>query len=132
MRIETARRRFFAVRRPLVLSVAMMTLLMLGQGAYWAGGLKWLAHALDHGNAGPALALEEHHGHIPEGNGDPLAEPFTDVEHELLHEVEHIQPIPLSFVPQRVPFIAPATVALVARWPAQRPSERTFRPPRPS
>ena len=128
MRIETAARRFFAARRALALSVAMMFLVIFGQGGYWAGASKWLAHALDHGEAGPALALEEHHGHIPEGNGDPLADPFTDVEHELLH----IQPIPLSFVPQRVPFIAPATVALVARWAAQRPSERTFRPPRPS
>lgn len=87
---------------------------------------------MDNAKAGPALALKKHHGHVPEGNADPLAEPFTDIEHELLQEVEHIRPVALSFVPQRVLFIAPATVALVARWAAQRPSERTFRPPRPS
>lgn len=114
-------------RSVFVWPVATIILLILGQGAYWTGATKRLAHALDHGKAGPVLALEEHHGHVPEGNGDPLAEPFTDAEHDLLHEEERIQPVALSVV-----FTAPATVARVARWAAQRPGERTFRPPRPS
>lgn len=126
MHTEAMRKALLCPRRNcFVAPVVLMLLLVLGQGAYWTGSSKWLAHALDHGKAGPALALEAHHDH----GSHPDAP--SDVEHKLLHEMEHVQLVPLSASAQRVLLDAAVIAVVVLVCVARRSPERTFRPPRP-
>jgi hypothetical protein len=107
-----------------IVPLLLVLLLVLGQSAYWVGGTKWLAHALDHEKAGRALALDKHHDHAaPAGTaGDP--------EHNLLHEMEHVQLVPLTANPRRF-LLDAALIAVVVLLPVARGGpERAFRPPR--
>lgn len=109
----------------------LIVLLILGQGASWAGGAGSLAHALDHDNAGSAAAHPEQHHHASHGGVTfPASGAPMDVEHNLLHEMEHLQWVPLSVAARQVPFEAALISVIAAVLPARRRPERRFRPPR--
>lgn len=108
----------------------LLLLLVLGQSAYWIGGTKSLAHALDHERAGPTLALDKHHDHAAPGGVLSDAETSNDAEHNLLHEMEHVQLIPLTVTSQRVLLDATLIAVVVLLCVARGGPERSFRPPR--
>lgn len=111
--------------------VMLIVLLILGQGAYWASGSRSLAHALDHDSAGRASTLAGQHHHVSHG-GDifPASDAPMDAEHNLLHEMEHVQWVALSAAARQVPFEAGLIAVFPTAFPARCRPERRFRPPR--
>ena len=130
MRIEAAGRRFAARRFRAIAPIVLMLLMVLGQSTYWSGGFNSLAHALDHERLGQAAALGQHHGHDLHGSGGPDPDPVGETEHNLLHQIEHGQLVPLSVSTQRVAVGMTEMVALAVVSTGQRHNERVFRPPR--
>lgn len=118
------------VARASIWPVVLMIFLIVGQSAYWAGGTKWLADALDHD--GPAVALNAggphthawHHGSIPDRDAP------AEIEHKLLHAMEHVQVVPPSLAPQRLRSDAALIAVPLIVSLARSPAERKFRPPR--
>ena len=103
---------------------------VMGLGAYGFNS-KWLAHELDHDR--DALAASADHDHASQLNaqGNPGAEPLSDSEHKLLHDLDPIEPFPslawdgLGELPARMD---PLRSLLPALLPAELDSP--FRPPR--
>lgn len=112
-----------------ILPVVLMLFLILGQSAYWAGSSKWLAHALDHERAEAASAPGEQQHRVSHHDTFPASGAATDVEHNLLHEMEHVQLVPSSVAPPRLPH-AVLLAVFVTVFSARRGPERRFRPPR--
>lgn len=128
--LEATGPRTFAARRArLIVPIVLMLLFVLGQSTFRTGGLHSLAHALDHEKMG-VLAFGEHHGHVLDGNGVPDPDPVGETEHNLLHQIEHGQLVPLSVPPQRVLAGMAVMVASPFFHIGQRRNERMFRPPR--
>lgn len=130
MRVKTIRR----IAAPSIRSIVPLLLVLfvvLGQSAYWIGGPKWLAHALDHEKAGQALALDKHHDHATLAGAASDSEIPNDAEHNLLHEMEHVQPVPLTVNAQRVLLDAALIAVVVLLCAARGGPKRSFRPPRP-
>jgi len=103
--------------------------LIVAQSAYWSGGAKWLAHALDHDGTAIDLNLGGPHTHLDHGS-IPDRDAPTEIEHKLLHAMEHVQVVPSSLAQQHLRFdetliAVPPIVSL-----ARSPDERKFRPPR--
>lgn len=114
-----------------IVPLLLILLMVLGQSAYWVGGAKWLAHALDHEKAGRALALDKHHDHAAPAGAPSDSDTPNDVEHNLLHEMEHVQLVPLTVNQQRALLDAALIAVVVLLCVARGGPERAFRPPRP-
>ena len=131
MRTEGIARRCLVARRiRSVVSTVLILLLVLGQSAYWSGGSEWLAHAVDHSKAGSAVTLEEHHDHVFPGSDTHDPEPFSDVEHRLLHQVEHAELALASIVPHGALLSMASMVVFALCCMGHRRNQRMFRPPR--
>lgn len=116
-------------RNRIVWPALLILFAILGQNIYWAGGSKWLAHALEHDKASSWTFAElQHHGLREETV--PASETTGDAEHNSLHAMEHGQLVPLSVAVRRVPLAAAPIAEAICDCLVRRGPERQFRPPR--
>lgn len=130
MRISARGGLVVAGARTSIWPVVLVVFLIVGQSAYWAGGTKWLAHALDHDGTAIALNVGELHTHASDHGSSPDRGAPTEIEHKLFHAMEHVQVLPSSLSPQRLRSDATLIAVVVTAYLARSLAERKFRPPR--
>ena len=130
MRISLTGRPLVAGIRTSIWPLVLIVFLIAGQSAYWRAGTSWIDRALDDDAAAAALNFGGPHTHASDHGSIPASDAPAEIEHKLLHAMEHVQVLPSSVAPERAAFHAPLIGDVLVAGVVRRFPERSYRPPR--
>lgn len=114
-----------------IVSLTMLVIFMMGIGASGFNA-KRLAHEIDHARHALNVLADHEHAPQPDNDADPNPEAFNNSDHQLLHAMDHVEPILISSVfdafPESSERITPMPSDMFKIPPAD--PEPPFRPPR--